>query len=122
MTITTFQGLEVGNRIQLKGSPIIWTIEEEIGGAYVCRCPEGRHVFTHHTAEELTIVPDGLLTSIRYRVRYATNALSLLTGGDPDSDHGAADHILLEFLDGTYPEISAAYRSLKDRASWWATA
>lgn len=42
-------------------------------------------------------------------------------GTDPDWDHKAADEIILEFLDLSYPAVAAEYRRLVDRSRWWAT-
>lgn len=56
----------------------------------------------------------------------AVAALDALTGEDPESDHNAADWVLLRMVP---PEVREAYERLAGsrgdgtgRASWWATA
>ena len=83
--------------------------------------PEDREAIIQHF-RNCVRASDGGDKVISYRASNAAHALDRLTGSDSEADHGAADDILLEFLDWTYPEISAAYRRLQSRASWWATA
>jgi hypothetical protein len=47
------------------------------------------------------------------------NELAALRGGDPESIHGMADKILLEYV---AEDVRAAYQAVVDSCSWWATA
>ena len=50
----------------------------------------------------------------------AINELHLLQEGDPESAHGRADGILIEFLESSgYPELADAYEDARSRIGFW---
>lgn len=42
--------------------------------------------------------------------------------GDPETQHGDADSVLLEYLTTTAPAVVAAYGEVRKRCRWWAYA
>jgi hypothetical protein len=63
--------------------------------------------------------PLGDYLVVAAQVCRAVEALDAIDGGDPEGDHGDADHILLTIAP---PEVRRAYERLVSRARWWATA